>query len=126
MTEIAKMQIQGFEIDQGQNKLFIEFVLSKKTTVIELSFEYLRVFSPGKENAKYAVVSHKKLVKITAIESVSKHGVRLIFDDNHSAIYSTEYLAVLGKNQHERWQDYLTQLKSSGHSREARIDIKEV
>jgi DUF971 family protein len=63
---------------------------------------------------------------LTAIESVGKHGHRLIFDDQHSAIYTSEYIALLIKEYSQRWEGYLLELKASGHSREATIDITQL
>ena len=63
---------------------------------------------------------------LSAIENVGKHGYRFIFDDLHSAIYSTEYLNLLIIEHEQRWQYYLTELKASGHSREAIINITQL
>jgi len=72
------------------------------------------------------VTSHKKNVLLTHIESVAKHGYRLIFDDGHSAIFSEEYIQTLALEYESRWKNYLDELKISGHSREAMIDIKQL
>ncbi len=121
------MKIQHLVINQLENMLAIEFASSKSISeTFQLPFEYLRVFSPVNTNAKVDLVCHKKLVKIIAIENVAKHGVRLLFDDQHSAIYSCDYLAILVNQQAERWQDYLAQVEASGHSREAMIEVKQV
>ncbi len=98
-----------------------------RNKAFELSFEYLRVFSPQTIQGKTApIATHKKQVQLMAIEAVGKHGYRFIFDDNHNAIYSFDYLEVLAKEQTQRWQHYLTQLKASGHSREAMFNIKQL
>jgi len=117
------MNITSFTINNVENNLTIQFVNSKAA---QLSFEYLRVFSPTTGNKQQALVSHKKSIKLTTIENVGKHGYRLIFDDQHSAIYSSDYLELLLKEYDKRWQHYLSELKGSGHSREAMINITQL
>jgi len=117
------MNITGFTINNAENNLTIKFVNSK---VAQLSFEYLRVFSPVTGNKQQALVSHKKSITLTAIENVGKHGYRLVFDDQHSAIYSADYLELLIKEYEQRWQHYLSELKASGHSRDAMINITQL
>jgi DUF971 family protein len=118
------VKIKRFILKQAEQKLSIYLV---KDQLIELAFEYLRVFSPQSVNKKNPILeAHKKNVQLTAIEPVGKHGYRFIFDDEHSAIYSTDYLEVLASEYTERWQHYLTQLKASGHSREAMINITQL
>ena len=89
----------------------------------ELSCEYLRVYSPSAE-----VMGHgpgqevlqigKEDVNITAIEPVGNDAIKLVFDDNHdSGLYSWEHLYNLGKNQQQKWKDYLDRLEAAGHKR---------
>ena len=119
------MNIKKFIINHNEKSLTINFIKGKATC---LSFEYLRVFTPTMSNSpkQQALVTHKKLVRLNAIENVGKHGFRLTFDDQHSAIYSSEYLALLSKEYEQRWQHYLTELQASGHSREAMINITQL
>lgn len=117
------MIINGFIINNTEKKLTINFVNSKFT---QLSFEYLRVFTPTTGNKQQVLVGHKKSIMLTTIENVGIHGYRLTFDDQHSAIYSSEYLEQLIKEHVQRWQHYLNELKSSGHSREAMINITQL
>lgn len=93
-----------------------------------LSYELIRVYSPvdNKDKQHTSPVCHKKQVKLMAIEFVGKHGYRFIFDDQHSAIYGANELSDLCHNHEEMWQQYLNALKSSGHSREAMIDFKQL
>jgi DUF971 family protein len=125
------MKIQSFILDNDQRKLMVEFSANEKITATELSFEYLRISSPDSsakkmKNGQVAVISHKKNVLLTAIESVAKHGYRLIFDDGHSALYSEDTLQTLVLEYEQRWHNYLAELKASGHSREAMIDFKQL
>lgn len=119
------MIIKKFIINHHEKNLTINLVNGETAC---LSFEYLRVFTPALPNAKKtpALISHKKLVILIAIEPIGKHGYRLIFDDQHSEIYSLEYLMLLIKEYPQRWQHYLTELKASGHSREAMINITQL
>lgn len=115
------MRIKRFLINTSEKSITIDFIHGDTAC---LSFEYLRVFTPmAKQNA---LVSHKKHVVLTSIENVGKYGYRFIFDDQHSAIYSTEYLIVLINEYAQRWQHYLAELKTSGHSREATINITQL
>jgi len=125
------MKIQRFVLDNDQKKLHIEFSASENITDSLLSFEYLRISSPENvakkmKNGQVAIISHKKDVALINIESVAKHGYRLIFDDGHNAIYSEDTLQALSIEFEERWSNYISELKSSGHSREAMIDFKQL
>lgn len=130
------MKITGFIIDNALNNLTIEFSADAAITNVQLSFEYLRISSPtnsakksnvnqaGKASAQ--VTSHKKAVQLINIESLAKHGYRFIYNDEHKAIYSEEYLQMLAVEYETRWQYYLSELKASGHTRDAMIDIKQL
>lgn len=125
------MKIQRFVIDSSLKKLVIEFSSTENSNNAELSFEYLRISSPSnpakkQKNGQVAIVCHKKEVVLTHIECVAKHGYRLIFDDGHNAIYSEETIQTLVLEHEERWSSYLSELKASGHSREAMIDFKQL
>ena len=117
------MSITGFNINNTENNLTITFDNSK---VAQLSFEYLRVCPPAADNKQKALVAHKKSIMLSTIENVGKHGYRLVFDDQHSAIYSPDYLELLIKEHEQRWQHYLSELKDSGHSRETTINITQL
>lgn len=119
------MRIKHFLINTNEKNITIDF--SQGNTAC-LSFEFLRVFTPTANNSskQQTLVTHKKNVLLTTIENVGKHGYRLIFNDQHHAIYSTKYLTLLATEHQQYWQHYLTKLKSSGHSREAIIDITQL
>lgn len=119
------MTVNKFIINTQEATLTISFTDGQLAC---LPFEFLRVFTPSiKPNAKsHPLVTHKKLVTLLKIEHVAQHGFRLLFDDQHSAIYSSEYLCQLSQEYEPRWQHYLTELKASGHSREAKIDITQL
>ena len=124
--------IQQFTCNSAAASLAILFDNNAKvnTQAIELSYEYLRVFAPtddkGQPTGLTPKVYHKKQVQLLNIESVGKHGYRFIFDDQHSNIYSVDYLHVLAVEYPQRWQHYLQSTKNAINSREATIEIKEV
>jgi DUF971 family protein len=127
------MKIARFIIDNALHNLTIEFSASAAIENSQLSFEYLRINSPANSTKKpksgqalTQVVSHKKDVLLVNIESVAKHGYRFIFDDEHSAIYSEQYIQTLVLEYKVRWQDYLDKLKTSGHSRDTMINFKQL
>ncbi len=139
------LTIKQFIIASKTSSLTVNFVSSNQETLnntmneneqshginFNVSFEFLRVFSPSQTKDKKSksanqVISHKKLVQLLSIESVAKHGYRLIFDDGHSAIFSEGYLLELHKHHDKMWEKYLSDLKASGHTREATIDITQL
>lgn len=79
----------------------------------ELSFEYLRVFSPSAEvkghgGGEGVLVTGKNNVQITGIEPIGNYAVRLIFDDGHNTgLYSWSLLHELGRNAARNWARYL-------------------
>lgn len=89
----------------------------------ELSFEYLRAFSPSAEvrghgAGQEVLQTGKENVLITAIEPVGHYAVRLVFDDGHdSGLYTWEYLYELGRDQQANWSAYLDRLKAAGYAR---------
>lgn len=115
--------ITGFIINNVEKTLTINIINNKGS---QASFEYLRVFSPTTSNQQQVLISHKKSVRLTAIENVGKHGYRLVFDDEHSAIYTFDYLKLLIDERDQRWKRYLNELKASGHSRESMINITQL
>lgn len=123
------MTIKKFIINTVDKSLSVlADIHNTKDKLSLLSFEYLRISSPNTVTNKQSptIISHKKQVQLLAIEPVARHGYRFIFDDQHAAIYSDSYLQVLITEQSARWQTYLDDLKSSGHTREAMISIKQV
>ena len=119
------MSIKKFIICKNEKSLTINFVKGKAAC---LSFEYLRVNTPQLSSSakQESLVTHKKNVVLNSIENVGKHGYRFIFDDQHSAIYTGDFLALLTSEHKQRWQQYLEKLKASGHSREAMINITQL
>jgi DUF971 family protein len=89
----------------------------------ELSFEYLRVFSPSAEvrgHGTEILQIGKEQVKVLAVEPVGNYAVRLRFDDGHdTGLYSWPVLRELGEDQAANWQRYLKRLKDAGYQRKA-------
>jgi DUF971 family protein len=90
----------------------------------ELPAEYLRVMSPsaevqGHSPSERKTVPGKRNVEILAVEPVGNYAVKLRFDDLHdTGIYGWEYLYELGRDQADRWQNYLAELDAKRLSRE--------
>jgi DUF971 family protein len=79
----------------------------------ELSFEYLRVFSPSAEvkghgGGEGLLQTGKQNVRITAVDPIGNYAVRLVFDDGHTTgLYSWGLLHELGRNASLNWARYL-------------------
>jgi DUF971 family protein len=89
----------------------------------ELTFEYLRVFSPSAEvkghgGGEGVLVTGKEDVGITAVEPVGNYALRLIFDDGHdTGLYSWTVLHRLGCDQQANWARYLERCTEAGYRR---------
>lgn len=94
-----------------------------------LSCEYLRVFSPSAEvlghgPGQEVLQTGKLKVAITAIKPVGNYALQLVFDDDHdTGLYSWRYLYELGKNQEEKWQDYLDRMSKAGANRDPDVQV---
>lgn len=112
------------EIKLHQKSRLMEISFSDGTT-FNLSYEFLRVYSPSAEvrghgPGQEVLQVGKKDVDIAQIEPVGSYAVKPSFSDGHdTGIYSWDYLYMLGANHDELWQDYLARLEEAGASREA-------
>jgi DUF971 family protein len=110
-----------------------EITLDKKRRVLvlgygdvthELSFEFLRVYSPSAEvrghgPGQEVLQIGKKNVDITELEPVGMYAIRPTFSDSHnSGIYSWDYLHKLSANKEQSWNDYLARMTQAGASRD--------
>ena len=90
----------------------------------ELSYEFLRVFSPSAEVRGHGVGQEvlqlgKRDVTIERVEPVGNYAIRPVFSDGHeSGLYSWDILHGLGSHRDELWQAYLDQLAAAGASRD--------
>jgi len=89
----------------------------------ELSFEFLRVFSPSAEvrghgEGNEVLQFGKKLVTIKQIEPVGNYAIKITFSDHHdSGLYSWPLLYQFCQEKEQLWQQYLDKLGTSGQSR---------
>lgn len=92
---------------------------------LDLSAEYLRVYSPSAEvrghgPGQETLQVGKEKVFISDIEPTGHYAVKLVFSDGHdSGIFDWNTLYDLGVNQEEYWADYLARLADAGHERKA-------
>ncbi|HRF12917.1 MAG: hypothetical protein AW09_003341 [Candidatus Accumulibacter phosphatis] len=111
-----------------------EIKLHQKSRIIELSFEggehfelsyeFLRVFTPSAEARGHGPGQEvlqvgKRDVGIDRIEAVGNYAIRPVFSDGHdSGLYSWDLLYHLGVNRDQLWQAYLKRLQQENGSRD--------
>jgi DUF971 family protein len=99
-------------------------VLGYADATHELSFEFLRVYSPSAEvrghgPGQEVLQVGKKNVDITELEPVGMYAIRPTFSDGHnSGIYSWDYLHKLCADKDNAWRDYLARVERAGASRD--------
>ena len=90
----------------------------------QLSYEFLRVFTPSAEARGHGPGQEtlqvgKRDISIERIEPVGNYAIRPVFSDGHdSGLYSWDMLYNLGKHHEELWQTYLDRLEAEGKSRD--------
>lgn len=90
----------------------------------ELTFEFLRVFTPSAEARGHGVGQEvlqvgKRDVDILSIEPVGNYAIKPVFSDGHdSGLYSWDILHTLCLHHDELWQAYLEKLEADGSSRD--------
>ena len=90
----------------------------------QMSFEYLRVFSPSAEvkghgGGEGILQTGKESVGIASIEPIGNYAVRLVFDDGHNTgLYSWSLLYELGRDRDANWARYLERCTAAGHARQ--------
>jgi len=90
----------------------------------ELSYEFLRVYSPSAEvrghgPGQEVLQTGKRNVDITELEPVGSYAVQPCFSDGHdSGIYSWDYLYEIGSDRDRLWRQYLERLEASGLNRD--------
>lgn len=90
----------------------------------ELSFEFLRVYSPSAEvrghgPGQETLQTGKRDVEISQLEPVGHYAVRPSFSDGHdTGIYSWDYLYGLAVDHERLWADYLARLEAAGATRD--------
>ena len=109
------------KLHQKSRQMEISFADGKR---FELSYEFLRVYSPSAEvrghgPGQEVLQVGKKDVAITAIEPVGSYAVQPSFSDGHdSGLYSWDYLYELGMDRDQLWQQYRQRMQAAGASRE--------
>jgi DUF971 family protein len=109
------------KLHQKSRQMEISFADGKR---FELSYEFLRVYSPSAEvrghgPGQEVLQLGKKNVDITAIEPVGSYAVQPCFSDGHdSGLYSWDYLYELGSERDQLWQQYLQRMQAANASRE--------
>ena len=110
------------EIKLHQKSRVLELVFDNER--FELTFEFLRVFSPSAEVRGHAPGQEtlqvgKRDVGILGIEPVGNYAIKPVFSDGHdSGLYSWDVLYTLCTNRDELWQAYLDKLAAAGSSRD--------
>ena len=90
----------------------------------ELTYEYLRVFTPSAEARGHGVGQEtlqvgKQEVDIVSVEPVGNYAIKPVFSDGHdSGLYSWDVLHTLCVHRDELWQAYLDKLDEAGASRD--------
>jgi DUF971 family protein len=90
----------------------------------ELTFEFLRVYTPSAEarghgQGQETLQVGKRDVDILSIEPVGNYAIKPIFSDGHeSGLYSWDILHSLCVHRDELWQAYLDLLEAQGGSRD--------
>ena len=110
------------EIKLHQKSRVLELVFDDQR--FELSFEFLRVFSPSAEvrghgEGQETLQVGKRDVTILGIEPVGNYAIKPVFSDGHdSGLYSWDVLYTLCTRRDELWQAYLDKLAAAGGSRD--------
>lgn len=95
----------------------------------ELTWEFLRVFSPAAGSGKHGqqssvLTAGKKQVRLLEIKPAGHYAMQLIFDDGHdSGLYTWGYLHDLCLNSTARWSRYLDEIHRAGLSRDPSTQI---
>lgn len=90
----------------------------------ELTYEFLRVFTPSAEARGHGVGQEtlqvgKQDVDILRIEPVGNYAIKPVFSDGHdSGLYSWDVLYTICTHRDELWQAYLVKLEEEGASRD--------
>jgi DUF971 family protein len=111
------------EIKLHQKSRLFEIVFDNGDR-FELSYEFLRVFSPSAEVRGHGVGQEKlqigkRDIDILRIEPVGNYAIRPVFSDGHkSGLYSWDVLHGFGLRRDELWRTYLDQLAVAGASRD--------
>ena len=111
----------ALRVNKDRTQLTVEFA---EQPAIQLSAEYLRVFSPsaevqGHSPSQKKTVGGKRRVQIMQLLPIGNYAIRIVFDDMHdTGIYSWVHLRELAADQESNWTGYLKELDEQGLSRD--------
>ena len=111
------------EIKLHQKSRILELVFDDGGR-FELTFEFLRVFTPSAEarghgEGQETLQVGKRDVDILGIEPVGNYAIKPVFSDGHdSGLYSWDVLYTLCTHRDELWQAYLDKLAAQGANRD--------
>jgi DUF971 family protein len=111
------------EIKLRQKSRLFEIVFDNDER-FELSYEFLRVFSPSAEVRGHGVGQEKlqigkRDIDILHIEPVGNYAIRPVFSDGHkSGLFSWDVLHELCLHRDKLWQTYLDRLAAADASRD--------
>ncbi|MFH1602792.1 MAG: DUF971 domain-containing protein [Pseudomonadota bacterium] len=120
-TDMDKHVPTEIKLHQKSRQMEISFADGRR---FELSYEFLRVYSPSAEvrghgPGQEVLQTGKMNVDITALEPVGSYAVQPCFSDGHdSGIYSWDYLYEIGRDRDRLWAQYLQRMEAAGASRE--------
>ncbi len=113
---------RGIRLHRASRMLELEYA---DGSCYALPAEFLRVFSPSAEvrgHGNPVLQTGKLHVALTGIEPSGNYALKLSFDDGHdTGLYSWDYLHHLATHQQQLWEDYLTQLRAAGASRDPHV-----
>jgi len=121
MSQTAPPWPTEIRLNRAKDELSVTF---DNAETYRLPAEMLRVMSPSAEVQGHSAdqrvtVGGKRHVKINEVQPVGNYAVKIRFADGHdTGIYAWGYLLQLGREQDERWAEYLAELKSKGLKRE--------
>ena len=111
------------EIKLHQKSRLIELAFDNDER-FELSYEFLRVFTPsavarGHGPGQETLQVGQRDVDIVRVEPVGNYAIKPIFSDGHdTGLYSWDILYTLCRHRDELWQAYLDKLAAQGGSRD--------
>ncbi|MFM7785427.1 MAG: gamma-butyrobetaine hydroxylase-like domain-containing protein [Gammaproteobacteria bacterium] len=120
MSESAPVPVE-IRLHQGSRTLELGYADGRRFV---LGCEFLRVHSPSAEvrghgPGEEVLQTGKRMVNISAIETVGNYALQFTFSDGHdSGIYSWQYLHELCRDQEALWNAYLARLAAAGASRD--------
>ncbi|MFM7274529.1 MAG: gamma-butyrobetaine hydroxylase-like domain-containing protein [Gammaproteobacteria bacterium] len=120
MSESAPVPVE-IRLHQGSRTLELGYADGRRFV---LGCEFLRVHSPSAEvrghgPGEEVLQTGKRMVNISAIETVGNYALQFTFSDSHdSGIYSWQYLHELCRDQEALWNAYLARLAAAGASRD--------